>query len=54
MIHEILHIIGLCGDSFTHMDLIDILINLQQTNNINITNFKTIYRKNILWFLMKK
>ncbi len=24
--HEILHIIGLCSDSFTHPDLIDIFI----------------------------
>ena len=24
--HEILHVIGLCPDSFTHIDLIDIFV----------------------------
>lgn len=28
MIHEILHIIGMCGDSFSHIDLIDIILSL--------------------------
>ena len=29
MIHELLHIIGLCPDSFGHLDLIDIYVGCQ-------------------------
>ena len=39
--HEILHIIGLCPDSFTHIDLIDIFIANYENliyKNINIAN----------------
>jgi len=28
---ELLHMIGLCPDSFSHIDLIDVMINLQTT-----------------------
>jgi hypothetical protein len=34
--HEVLHIIGLCPDSFTHIDLIDIFI----ANYENLTYIK--------------
>lgn len=34
--HEILHIIGLCPDSFSHMDLIDVFI----ANYENLTYIK--------------
>lgn len=48
--HEFLHIIGLCADSFTHIDLFDILCNYYSTNplnfNINIKQvFKNIWKK---------
>ncbi len=42
MIHELLHIIGLCPDSFGHLDLIDIYIASQDSlikPFINLTNY---------------
>lgn len=42
MIHDLLHIIGLCPDSFGHPDLIDIYLASQDVlikPLINITNY---------------
>ena len=36
--HEVLHVIGLCPDSFAHIDLIDVLV----ANYENITYIKPI------------
>jgi hypothetical protein len=39
--HEFLHIIGLCPDNFTHLDLTDlIVVNYQNLSYININTIK--------------
>ncbi len=39
--HEILHIIGLCPDSFAHMDLLDIITaNYQSLTETNLKIIK--------------
>jgi len=50
--HEILHIIGLCPDSFTHPDLLDVFIaNYENLISIKPKDiFKTI-RKNKFFLL---
>lgn len=41
--HEILHIIGLCPDSFAHMDLLDIVMANYQS--LTESNFKFIKKQ---------
>ena len=39
--HELLHIVGLCPDSFTHFDLSDLVVaNYQNLSYININTIK--------------
>lgn len=44
--HELLHIIGLCPDSFAHLDLLDFLVaNYNNIVDFNINQIKTYVTK---------
>lgn len=50
--HEILHIIGLCPDNFTHPDLIDIfIVNYESIISLKPKEIFKIIRKNKLILL---
>ena len=50
--HEILHIIGLCPDNFTHPDLLDIIVaNYEGIISLKPKEMFKIIRKNKLTFL---
>lgn len=44
--HELLHILGLCHDSFLHIDLLDIFVFIHEYNLNNLNNgVKKVYKQ---------
>jgi len=48
----LLHIIGVCPDSYSHVDLLNLFLNYNQINNLNLFNLKILKKQ--IWNIIQQ